>query len=351
MSVLTAALGTSVAAAFATLYADIESKMSRELRAYGANFVLKPADRGTLRDDVLATLGDIIPADRLLGAQRFLYGLVRVKRDRIAAVGIDFSRIAITAPYWQLTGSLPVPGAGPACLLGQEAAAALHIEVGAQLVLEHEKRTHRCVVSALVETGGAEDGQVFLPIDDARSLLGRVRDIDLVLASIVANADEAEGFAAALEQRVAGSKAHPIHKLSRSEGLVLARIRSVVLMAVLLIGISTLVGLLISFMATVSERRKEVALMKALGATDRGVGRHFLVEVAATGLAGGLGGLAVGIATADFMERTLFGTAVSFHWWLAPPILALAIVLCVAGAVMPLRALAAVQPAVVLKGE
>lgn len=353
VSVLTVALGMSVVAAFVTLYADIESKMSRELRAYGANFVVRPQEGGgSLGSEVLDALNDLVPAEQLVGAQAFLYDIVGLGNDRVAAVGIDFGRIGATTPYWQLVGgALPTAGGTEACLLGRDLAQKLRIEVGEELELRQETRRHRCVVAALVETGGAEDGQVFLPLPAARALFARPGQIDLVLASLVAGVEEVEALARQLEARWPQCQAQPIRKLARSEGLVLATTRSLVYVVVLLTTLSTFVCLLFALMAIVAERRAEIALMKALGATDRRVSLHFLAEIVLTGLVGGLVGLVAGVALAHLMERSIFGTAVTFHGWLVLPVLAGALGISVAGAALPLRKIAAVQPATVLKGD
>lgn len=353
VSLLTIALGSSVIGAFVILNADIETKMSKELRAYGANFVVRPrSEGGHLGSDVLSTLGVLVSAGQLVGAQPFLYDIVTLKGDRVATAGIDFGRIQTTTPYWQIVeGELPAADALSVCLLGKEAAERLGIRIGAEAELKKGDRAHRCTVAALVETGGAEDSQLFMPIEEARALFDRAGEIDLVLASIVAGVPEAEALSLALEQRVPGCRAQPIHKLSHSEGKILESIRSIVYVVVLLVTLSTFVCLLISLMATVSERRQEMALMKTLGATDLGLSLHFLLEIAVTGLLGGHVGLAVSFGMAHFMERTIFGTAVSFHWWLLPLVPAVALGISIAGAIIPLRTVAAVQPAVALKGD
>ncbi len=353
VSMISVALGTSVVGAFVILYADVQSKMSRELRAYGANFVMKPVDQTVpLSDAALARLRETIGAARLVGAQPLLYGIATAAEDRAAAVGLHFASIGTTTPYWQVvSGAIPATDIPEACLVGRDVARRLRVEPGERMELKSNGRVHGCVIAAVVETGGAEDDQVFLPIDSARALFARPGEIDLVLASVVAEAAEADGFARALEQRVPGSRAQPIRKLSRSEGVVLATIRSVVYVVVGAIVLSTFVSLLISLMAGISERRKEVALMKALGATGGKVGVQFVTEIGVTGLVGGLVGLWGGLHMASFMEQTIFGTAVTFHWWLSVPVLAAALCVSIAGAIIPLKAISAIQPAVVLKGE
>ncbi len=57
-------------------------------------------------------------------------------------------------------------------------------------------------------------------------------------------------------------------------------------------------GIANATLAAVRERRREIGVLKAIGATDRDVRRMFLVECGALGLAGGVLGAAIGLATA-----------------------------------------------------
>ncbi|MBI2569019.1 MAG: ABC transporter permease [Candidatus Schekmanbacteria bacterium] len=345
-------LGASVIAAFVTLYVDVGAKMSRELRAYGANFVVEPGEsRRSLTGEAEQALRSLLPAERLVGIQALLYDVVELQGRRLVAAGMAFDQIRAVTPYWQLSGNdgAGIPATG--CLLGRDAARKLGVEPGHEVELVMEARRHRCAVTALVETGGAEDGQVFLPFGEASTLFARPGEIDLLLASIIGALEEAEGLARALEQRAPGVAAHPILKLSRSEGIILEKVRAIVYVAVVLITASTFVSLLIALLAMVSQRRREIALMKALGATDRRMRFHFLAEVAITGVAAGILGLAAGYGLANLIERVLFATAVSFRWWLVPLVPAVAVLISAAGALIPLRMVTRLHPALVLKGD
>lgn len=352
VSALTITLGTSVVGGFVMLYSDVERKMSRELRAYGANFVMKPAAGAPLGDDALAALRAVIPADRLVGAQRLVYDVGTLKDSRVVFAGLDFAGIPATTPFWQVTsGAIPSSPDAKACLIGKDLAGRLHLEAGGEVTLAREGRERAATIAAVVETGGAEDDQLFLPFESARAFFSRPGEVDLLAASIVsADVAQADAWARELEKRVRGSRAEPVRKLSRSEGQILSTIGAVVCVVVGFIILSTFVCLLISLMASVSERRKEAALMKALGATDRTVGRHFLAEVTVTGIAGGLSGLALGYALAHLMGRTIFGTSIGFHGWLALPVVASSLLVTLSGAAIPLKKVAGIPPAIVLKG-
>ena len=76
--------------------------------------------------------------------------------------------------------------------------------------------------------------------------------------------------------------------------LVLAGI-GVIALAIAALGISN------AMLAAIRERRREIGVLKAIGATDRDIRRVFLIEAGTLGLLGGTIGAAVGLATAEIL--------------------------------------------------
>jgi putative ABC transport system permease protein len=103
--------------------------------------------------------------------------------------------------------------------------------------------------------------------------------------------------------------------------------------------------------AIVLERRKDIGVMKALGAADGLLVRLFMMEGAGLGLAGGVAGFCAGALVAHSMELRLFGVALSVSWWTLPVVCCLTVALAVLAAQVPVRIVRSIQPAVVLKGE
>jgi putative ABC transport system permease protein len=103
--------------------------------------------------------------------------------------------------------------------------------------------------------------------------------------------------------------------------------------------------------AIVLERRKDIGLMKALGAADVLLMRLFVAEGAGLGLVGGVLGCVVGLLLARGLAERLFGVALSAHLWTLPVVCGLAVALAVVAAQLPVRVVRAIQPTVVLKGE
>jgi putative ABC transport system permease protein len=131
----------------------------------------------------------------------------------------------------------------------------------------------------------------------------------------------------------------------------------------MMVGISSLFALFIgmfiiynSFAIAVTQRRSEIGILRALGATRRQIRWLFLGESAITGLVGSLGGLAFGILIAHGIAASI-GTLISDVYgvaqradelatspWLLALALAIGIVTSIVAAAIPARSAASVDP-------
>jgi len=179
---------------------------------------------------------------------------------------------------------------------------------------------------------------------------GRPVRVSLAQARIEGGAAGAAQVVTSLEQ--GGTlRALVLYALSATEGRLLEHMRR--LMA--LVTIAALVAAGLCAFGTLTdlalERRREIALMKALGATREDVVRLFVAESLVIGAIGGLGGWALGLGFAQVIGREVFHSAVALRWQV--PLLVLALSLGVAGlaGLGPIRLALAVEPAPVLKGD
>ena len=79
--------------------------------------------------------------------------------------------------------------------------------------------------------------------------------------------------------------------------------------AVVLIALTVAISVLATLSASVLERRRDFALMKALGGTQRQMLSLFLLEALAVAAAGVAAGYILGSAAAYLISRVNFGTA------------------------------------------
>jgi putative ABC transport system permease protein len=118
------------------------------------------------------------------------------------------------------------------------------------------------------------------------------------------------------------------------------------LFLVLVAGIALLVGGVVVaniMLLSVSERRGEIGLRKAVGARARHIRRQFLVESVAVTFLGGIGGLALGVVGNLVMER-FTGTPALLTWHVLTAGLLFATAVGLAAGLHPARKAAAMAP-------
>lgn len=351
------AVGAAVVSALLCLYLDIKVKMAEELRAYGANFVVgAPAggaergiDQASLRQAIAA-----VPADRLVGASPVLYGVVRLDQGNAVVAGVDFPGLRKVSPYWQVAGGwIGVSFDERNAMIGRKLAEAMEIRLGDTLdVLGEATATRaRLTVKGIVDTGGAEDEQMFVALSLAQRLLGMPGRADFALLSVTVDGAAADSLAAAIGAAAPGVEARPVRKISESDGLILEKIDGLMAVVAAFILVMTTLCVNATLTAMVSERAPEIGLEKALGAGDRAIVAQFVGETVVIGIAGTLVGVMLGFGLAQVLGQAVFGGWVGFRVAVIPVTLAASLLTALAAAAVPVRRAVRIAPARVLRGE
>jgi putative ABC transport system permease protein len=104
-------------------------------------------------------------------------------------------------------------------------------------------------------------------------------------------------------------------------------------------------------MGWVFDRRRDFAIMKALGASDLLIAMFMAGEAAALACVGAIAGFAVGVGIATLIGRINFNAPVSARFGVFPPVLLGCLVVTLISTLLPLRLLRRIQPAMILRGE
>ena len=99
------------------------------------------------------------------------------------------------------------------------------------------------------------------------------------------------------------------------------------------------------------ERRREIGLMKALGASSGSVAGVFHTEAALLALLGGSVGFVLGGLMARQVGQAIFGVAITVHAALLPIVLLAAGAIVLAGSALAIRRAAQVDPVLALRGD
>jgi putative ABC transport system permease protein len=351
IAILAVAIGGSVACALLHVSRDVSRKLTRELRALGPNLLVVPATDASTSGQP-AWVDEATARARLRAARIDGAGLLFVSAERegrpLAIVGADLDAARRLHPSWRIG-----PGQG-VTLMGARLARALMVAPGDTVRVTYTPpggapRSLALPVGTTLESGGSDDDAWWIPLDRAQALAGLEGRLSLVQARLEDPAREA-AVVAAIEHG-GGLRAEVLHALSSTEADLLERMRR--LMAWVTLGVLISAGLCAFGTLTdlALERRREIALMKALGASRRDVIRQFGAESLVVGLLGGLLGWWMGVLAAQFIGREVFHSDVAVQWSLFLPVLAVAVAVALLAGAGPIRLALAVDPAPALKGE
>lgn len=211
-----------------------------------------------------------------------------------------------------------------------------------------QPKTTRYRVTGILVTGGEEEGYVFMSADDLQALTGEDR---LDVAELSISADEAQLNAYAEALTGDGVTARLVKRVTKSETAVLGKLQGLVFLVTVVVLILTMICVSTTMMAVVSERRREIGLRKALGASDNSIRREFLGEGMFLGLLGGVLGALLGFVFAQVVSVNVFHASIMFRPLLLPATVLVSMAIAAASCLMPIKRAVAIDPAIVLKGE
>ena len=207
-------------------------------------------------------------------------------------------------------------------------------------------------VSGIVDTGGNEDSIIYATTADVAKLAGSKRGADVVEYSVNAMGDGLNAIVDGINRNPNSAvKAQTVTRITSSDTRIIAMLQTLFWIVSLVVLVLTLVGVGTTISSIVSQRRNEIGLRKALGASSRAIGAEFTVESAIYGLIGGLFGTAIGYALARILCVTVFDRALGFNWLLGIASLMLSMLIAVIASIPPVRRATRIDPAIVLREE
>ena len=366
-------VGAAIASLLLNLYSGVQRKMTRDFRAFGPNAMLTPMSGGgsllsstrLLDESNLERLAFFRHQGTEVNAVPVLYSVMRagkpgtefeLRSSNLVVTGTDLPGFARMNPEWQ-PGAKSVPAGESECIVGNEVAVRLHLKVGDTMNLAPVSAARNGTtpatfrVAAIVDTGSSEDDQVFLSLPFLQRALGLEGKISAVELRIGGGPQQVEAAIRALRTEVPGVEVVPIRQIVYSEGVVLRTMRRLLLLLSILILVIVALCMMAAMTAVILERRKDIAVMKALGASDSLVIRLFLSEGAGMGLAGGVAGFVAGAVMAQVVALRLFQVHLGVTWWALPLVCVSTMLLAAMVTLFPVRIVHRIQPALVLKGQ
>lgn len=345
-ALLAMTISAAVATALLTLYADLDSKLHREFRNFGANVVIAPAGSAkALAEGTLERIRNSIGPQAV--AAEFAYAVATTDRGTpVVVTGTDFASIQRLNSWWQVD-SWPAPAEAKVALLGQRAAEFTADEHNVQLTFADRPIFLRGL--GRLRTGGDEDSRIYLPMTTFTAWTGALPSV--IEIQVPGGAAEVDSTIRRLKQQFPDLKIEPVRQLVEGENRIVDKTHALMYGAVLLIALTVAVSVLATLSASVLERRRDFALMKALGGSQMQLIGLFLIEAFVLATAGVGAGYVLGSVAALVIGQLNFHTATMPRLTVLPLVLALNLLIATLAALVPVRVLRRLQPAVLLKGD
>ncbi len=298
------AIGVATLFALLSFSAGIATALERELDSLGAHIIVLPvgcpysltlslmqgADTIEYIDE--ASLAEFRAVDNVHIAAPAVVGRAKVNGTLTPVYGTDIQTALLK--NWELDS---FEGA----VVGSKAAADLKLSAGDTINVSLYAPIAISVAKVLPVTGGRDDTFVFLPLAAAQKVLALEGKISAVLVrtSDVSRVSETRSTLG----HMLGVQAVPPSEVFDTLVGILATVRQTM---ILIAGIAIAVGVFTTMntmIMSVQERRRDIGLLRAVGATRREVFRLFLYESVVVSAVGGLVGLAVGYVATLLLPR------------------------------------------------
>jgi putative ABC transport system permease protein len=341
MAVIVAATATT---AMLNLFVDVQSKLRKEFRSYGANVVLVARDGQSIPPSALAKTESILSGRGI--AVPFAYAVARTSNaEPVVVAGTDLDQVRKLDSWWSVT---EWPKQPHNALLGVRAAAAVSPQ-GRPVNLYFHGRPISLTPAGTVHTGAGEDSRIYVSLSDFETWTGLLPST--IEIAVSGSPQEVDATIAKLRQTLPEVDVRPVRQIVEAEGRVLGKTKATLLAASVLIIVTAALCVLATLTGWVLDRRRDFAIMKALGASQQFIGGFLAAEAAALGAVGALIGFGLGIGIAAWIAKANFGVPAVPRFEVFPVVLIGCIIVALMSAIVPISLLRQVQPAMILKGE
>ncbi|KXS28388.1 MAG: ABC transporter permease [Bifidobacterium bifidum] len=408
MAVVASLVGAATLFCLAMICIAVPQQMNQEMRAYGANLIVTPlADsensKSGIDDAMVEHATEMVSAKGSEKHATYRYENVRVNAAPYVMAGVNPAQVRNLNHHWVVDGSWPSTGK---VLVGRDVADAMGLKVGGSITIGYRASDNAASsgqasqsgtdgtdgtaqsgtdgtsdgqtssgstgaqqtqnghvssdimdtsgtefrVAGIVDTGGSEDSIIYALAGDVDKLTGSTRGVDVIEYS--SGASDLTALVNSINDMTSMHvKAQQVTKITASDTRVITMLQTLFWIVSLVVLVFTLVGVGTTISSIVSQRRNEIGLRKALGASSHAIGVEFYVESAVYGLLGGLLGTVTGYGMARWLCATVFERSIGFNWWLAVVSVVFSALVAVVASIPPVHRATRIDPAVVLREE
>lgn len=179
------------------------------------------------------------------------------------------------------------------------------IRIGQKLVIEGSEFDVVAIVS--LPSGMAGENVMFVPLRAARNVLGN----DGISAMQIQVTGDPDTVAGRIEDKLERKRGDDDFNIVTNKDVLQAVGNIINIADVVLVGVAAIslaiggLGIMNTMYMSISEKTREIGIMKAIGATNRTISLMFTLEAGIVGLAGGAVGSVLGYALGKLVESSI----------------------------------------------
>jgi len=338
-----------------------EQKIYSQLEKYGANLSIVPAisqldmkigdiSMGTvtvgdnyISEDKIPIIRDLTdseiraeldiddPGDIALIAPK-LYVPVTINDISAVAVGINPEDEIGIRTWWRIAQGDYLSNPDDA-LIGSEVSRIMELGINDSIKLKDHDFT---VTGILEETGGDEDYQIFTSLKTLQEVFGVQGMVSSIDVRALCNACPVEMIADTINGNIAGVRAIAVKQVAAAESGVLERVNKLMLA---LGGITLCLGgfgVANTMITAVNERKKDIGIMRAVGASRKQIIKLLSYEAIIIGIIGGIVGYVGGSLLSYIIGPFILGdVAISYEPQYIPVALLLSCFISIIAVIYP----------------
>ncbi|AQW86910.1 ferrirhodotorulic acid ABC transporter, permease protein [Campylobacter pinnipediorum subsp. caledonicus] len=349
-------IGACVCAAFVNVYLDIDSKVSRELKTYGANMVFVPTDmtKNEFIDESLIQKAKAgIDKQNLIGFGSYLFSQSNIGPTDAIIMGVNFSSLKKIKPFLELReGSMiNVDFDDKNALIGVDLAKQTGFKVGDLIDIRTagSNKVTKVRIKGIVASGDKEDTLLIVSLGLAQEISNLKNKINYAEAVVLGSFGEIQKLSNSLSND--GFVARPVAKVSKSEGMILDKIKLLMALVSLVILLITSMCVNTTLSAIMLSRSKEIALMRALGASNKNILNLFSLEIFSLAFICSIFGAFFGYILAQILGFVIFDSSIDFRILSIPIAVFISLLFATIASFYPIKRALGANMAEILRGE
>ena len=291
--------------------------------------------------------------------------------------------------WWRISGTWPKDDSEQA-MVGSTLAAKLGVKIGDSVALDKtiatssasgetgtERNRVKVRIVGIYDSGDSDDNAIYMPSVTAQTLANLPNSIDKIEVKALTTPDNdlarkasknpaaltqdewetwyctayPSSIAYQIEEVLPGAVAKQVRQVAALQGDVLNKTQAVMVLMTVLSLVAAAIAVANLMAASIGERGSELALLKAIGATDGAVSRLMLAETAVVSLIGAIVGALLGSGVAQIVGHVVFGSGITMRPMVFVLVLVLLVVTVLVASLSSIRAILGLRPAEVLHGR